>query len=284
MLAGRPVAGPRLHLAAHRRGVAVVPQDGALFPHLDVAGNVGYGLDAAGRRSDRIEQVLTLVGLAGYGRRMPHQLSGGQQQRVAVARALAPRPRLVLLDEPFSALDAGLRAELRTDVRTALLADGATAVLVTHDQAEALSMADQVVVMHQGQVRQQGSPADVYRSPADPWVARFVGDAVLLPAVSEGRNARTALGGITLAQPRTGTITVLIRPEQIQVTAPGTHSQAVPATVDRCRFHGHDSVLDLRLDDGTAIIARLLDEPAAYGPGARVQLAVRGTGHPFSAQ
>lgn len=282
VLADRPVAGPRLHVAAHRRRVAVVPQDGALFPHLDVAANVGYGLDSANRRGDRIEQVLTLVGLAGYGKRMPHQLSGGQQQRVAVARALAPRPRLVLLDEPFSALDAGLRAELRTDVRTALLADGATAVLVTHDQAEALSMADQVVVMQHGQVRQQGSPTDVYRTPADPWVARFVGDAVLLPATSTGDSARTALGDIPLTQHRTGTITVLIRPEQIQVSPPGPSSPAVPATVDRCQFHGHDAVLDLRLDDGTAIIARLLNGPDMHAPGARVQLTVRGTGHPFA--
>lgn len=277
----QPIAGARVHVPVHRRGVAVVPQDGALFPHLDVAANVGYGLDAATRRTDRIEQVLALVGLTGYGRRMPHQLSGGQQQRVAVARALAPRPRLVLLDEPFSALDAGLREQLRTDVRAALRADGATAVLVTHDQGEALSMADQVVVMHQGQVRQQGTPTEVYRNPADPWVATFVGDAVLLPAVAEGTAARTPLGDLALARPHSGTVTVLIRPEQICL-ASADRAEAVPATVHRQLFHGHDAVLDLYLDDGTPITARLLNGPD-FIPGARVHLTVSGTAHAFTA-
>lgn len=281
MLGDRPVAAPRLHVAAHRRGVAVVPQDGALFPHLDVAGNVGYGLDPAGRRSGRIEQVLELVGLAGHGRRMPHQLSGGQQQRVAVARALAPRPRLVLLDEPFSALDAGLRADLRADVRAALRADGATAVLVTHDQGEALSMADQVVVMHQGRVRQQGTPLDVYRTPSDPWVAGFVGDAVLLPAATDGASGRTPLGELVLDQPCTGTATVLVRPEQIRIAAVDGSPSAVPATVRGHLFHGHDSVLELTLDDGTTVTARLLADAGHIAPGARVALTVHGTAHVF---
>jgi len=176
----RLVAGPRLHAAPERRRVAVVPQEGALFPHLSVAGNVAYGLSRAQRRAGRVEEVLALVGLAGYGDRMPHELSGGQQQRVAVARALAPRPPLVLLDEPFSALDASLRAEVRHDVREALRADGATAVLVTHDQGEAMSEADQVAVMRAGRIVQAGSPGEIYGDPADAWVADFVGAAVLL--------------------------------------------------------------------------------------------------------
>ncbi|GAA1624137.1 ABC transporter ATP-binding protein [Catellatospora bangladeshensis] len=282
-LGDRPVSGPRAHVPAHRRGVAVVPQDGALFPHLDVAGNVGYGLDAAARRAGRIDEVLELVGLAGYGSRLPHQLSGGQQQRVAVARALAPRPRLVLLDEPFSALDAGLRAEVRADVRAALHADGATAVLVTHDQGEALSMADQVVVMHRGRVRQQGTPLQVYRTPADPWVAAFVGDAVLLTATADGGGARTPLGALDLHQPCTGTTTVLVRPEQIRVLPPGDAAAAVPATVRRHLFHGHDAVLDLTLDDGTPVTARLLDDPREFSPGTRVALTVSGPAHALPA-
>src|SRR5690606_9421826 len=148
-------------------------QDAALFPHLDVADNIGFGLARGPERRRRIDQCLDLVGLGGLGSRMPHELSGGQQQRVAVARALAPRPPLVLLDEPFSALDASLRAELRRDVRAALLEDGATAMLVTHDQGEALSMADRVAVMRDGRIRQLGTPEEVYRRPADAWVARF---------------------------------------------------------------------------------------------------------------
>ncbi|HEY0698112.1 MAG TPA: ABC transporter ATP-binding protein, partial [Micromonospora sp.] len=211
---GHPVASASVHVPPQRRRVAVVPQEGALFPHLTVAGNVGYGLDRAGRRGGRVDEVLDLVGLAGLGGRMPHQLSGGQQQRVAVARALAPRPSPVLMDEPFSALDAGLRTGLRQDIRAALRADGATAILVTHDQGEALSTADQIAVMRDGLLIQSGAPADVYRAPADPWVAAFVGDAVLLPGTPDGAAARTPLGPIPVAGSpgRDSGLTVLIRP------------------------------------------------------------------------
>lgn len=282
-LGDRLVAGDAVHVPPHKRRVAVVPQEGALFPHLSVAGNVGYGLDRSARRSGRIEEVLRLVGLAGYADRMPHQLSGGQQQRVAVARALAPRPPLVLLDEPFSALDAGLRAEVRADIRTALNADGATALLVTHDQGEALSMADQVVVLRDGKIMQQGTPAQIYRAPADPWVAGFVGESVLLPAEADGVTAQTPLGRLRLAEPRTGRVMVLIRPEQVRVsTAEAAEDGAVPATVRRHFFHGHDAVLDLVLEDQTRVMARVLDDPLPYPPGMRVSLSVRGQARAFA--
>ncbi|WP_394545974.1 ABC transporter ATP-binding protein [Micrococcus luteus] len=162
--------------------MAVVPQDGALFPHLSVAENVGFGLRRRrpGRMA-RIQECLELVDLAGHGERMPHELSGGQQQRVALARAMAPRPPLILLDEPFGALDASLRSGLRRDVRQALKEDARTAVLVTHDQSEALSMADRAAVMRAGRLRQLGTPDEVYAHPADAWVAAFVGEASLLP-------------------------------------------------------------------------------------------------------
>ncbi|MFG1951763.1 ABC transporter ATP-binding protein [Micromonospora sp. NPDC048830] len=272
-VAGRAVVGDRVHVPAHRRRVAVVPQEGALFPHLSVADNVGYGLDRAARRSGRVEEVLDLVGLAGYGARMPHQLSGGQQQRVAVARALAPRPPLVLLDEPFSALDAKLRAELRADVRQALRADGATGVLVTHDQGEALSMADAVAVMDAGVIVQCGTPAEVYRDPADPWVARFVGDAVLLPATVDDDVAVTPLGRLPLrGSAAGGAATVLVRPEQIRLAPSG----GAPATVVRQDFHGHDALTTLRLDDGTLLTARTLDEGSGLAAGAQVAVTVRG--------
>jgi iron(III) transport system ATP-binding protein len=224
-----------------------------------------------------VDEVLELVGLAGYGDRMPHQLSGGQQQRVAVARALAPRPSLVLLDEPFSALDAGLRAGLRQDVREALRADGATAILVTHDQGEALSMADQVTVLRDGCAVQTGAPTVLYREPADPWVAAFVGDAVLLPAVLNDGQARTALGPVQVAgtPSATGTATVLVRPEQVRIV-PGGPAGTVAATVVRHDFHGHDALVALRLADGTRVSARVLDRGEVLPIGADVGLRVEG--------
>jgi iron(III) transport system ATP-binding protein len=272
----RQVTGRGTHVAPERRKVAVVPQEGALFPHLSVAGNVAYGLGRAARRDGRVDEVLALVGLVGLGDRMPHELSGGQQQRVAVARALAPRPPLVLLDEPFSALDAGLRAEVRLDVREALRADGATAVLVTHDQDEALSMADQVAVMRAGRIVQHGTPVEVYGSPIDPWVGDFVGEAVLLPAQVAGGLARTVLGDLPAPHAPAGAGTVLVRPEQVEVlgeAAIGT----VPAIVARQDFFGHDALLALRLDDGRQVQARIFDLAApGLEPGQRVGLRVRG--------
>jgi iron(III) transport system ATP-binding protein len=272
----RQVAGPGRHLPPERRRVAMVPQEGALFPHLSVAGNVAYGLRRSARRDGRVAEVLALVGLSEHAERMPHQLSGGQQQRVAVARALAPRPPLVLLDEPFSALDAGLRAELRRDVRQALRADGATAVLVTHDQAEALSMADQVAVMRDGRIVQSGPPAQVYAGPVDAWVADFIGEAVLLKAKVANGVAHTVLGELALAGRAEGTATVLVRPEQVEVMV-AADPAAVMATVLRQDFFGHDAILALRLDDGSDVLARVFDEAVrGIATGQRVGLRVRG--------
>jgi iron(III) transport system ATP-binding protein len=267
-------------LPPHRRRVAVVPQDAALFPHLSVFDNVAYGLARGGGRTDRVEAVLSLVGLSGHEARMPHQLSGGQQQRVAVARALAPRPRLVLLDEPFSALDAALRVEVRRDVREALRADGATAVLVTHDQGEALSMADEVAVMRSGMIVQSGRPSAVYAAPADAWVASFVGEAVLLPADVKDGIARTVLGEVSVGTwAGSGPGVVLLRPEQLAVL-PG-EGFGVPATVVRRDYHGHDSLVSLQLGDGTAVMARVLGAEADVPIGSEVTVQVRGVAEVF---
>jgi iron(III) transport system ATP-binding protein len=275
---GRQVAEPGRQVAPERRRVAVVPQEGALFPHLSVAGNVGYGLDRQSRKRGRVEEVLELVGLPGYGRRMPHELSGGQQQRVAVARALAPRPPLVLLDEPFSALDAGLRVELRRDIRRALRADSATAVLVTHDQGEALSIADLVAVMREGRVLQAGAPAHVYEAPADIWVADFVGEAVILPGTLHDGRAHTVLGDLPVRSPRSdaGEVQVMIRPEQIEVLEDShVGPELTPAVVTGQDFHGHDALLTLRLLDGSVITARTFGPGAPSGIDQRVALRVR---------
>ncbi|MQS08255.1 ABC transporter ATP-binding protein [Streptomyces alkaliphilus] len=258
---GRVLTGPGTHVPPERRAVGIVAQEGALFPHLDVARNVAFGLTGLSRaaRRKRVAEMLELVGLADHGRRMPHELSGGQQQRVSLARALAPRPALVLLDEPFNALDSSLRTGLRADVRAALRAGGATALLVTHDQQEALSVADSVAVVRDGRVVQQDDPRRLYHHPVDARVARFVGDAVVLPGAVErdaGGLAATPLGAVPL--PRDGAggateaaesgtpVTVLLRPEQLLLRPPGT-AGAVGGTVEDVHFYGHDAVVTVRV-------------------------------------
>lgn len=169
-LAGRTLDSPSTSsVRPHQRGIGIVPQEGALFPHLTVAQNIGFGLNRASRKEkrDRVEALLELVGMPGLDGRRPHQLSGGQQQRVALARALAPEPKLILLDEPFSALDAKLRVELRDEVRALLRGVGATAMLVTHDQSEALAMADHLIVLRDGAIVAAGEPHDVYDRPPE---------------------------------------------------------------------------------------------------------------------
>jgi iron(III) transport system ATP-binding protein len=245
------VAGRRIdHLPPQSRRVGVVPQEGALFPHLSVGRNVAYGLRGAGR-SGRVAEVLDLVGLGGYERRMPHELSGGQRQRVALARAMAPRPELILLDEPFSALDAGLRQSLRGEVAAALRAAGATAVLVTHDQDEALSLADRVAVMREGRIVQFAPPAEVYRSPVDAWTASFVGDAVWLDGEVTAGIAATAVGDIAAEAPD-GPARLLLRPEQLRL------GEGAPnATVSEVEYFGHDALVTLELRDGVRLRSRV---------------------------
>jgi iron(III) transport system ATP-binding protein len=281
-LGDRMLAGPGVHLPPERRGVGIVPQEGALFPHLSVARNVAFGLRGLDRavRRRRTEELLELVGLAGYGDRMPHELSGGQQQRVALARALAPRPGLVLLDEPFNALDSALRTGVRSDVRAALRATGATAILVTHDQQEALSTADLVAVVRDGQVAQCATPQDLYRRPADPWIAGFVGDAVTLPGTLDNDSdgtARTALGPVPLATPPGGarTGTVLLRPEQLQLTEVDC-ANAVRGTVTDVRYYGHDAMVTVTVEGHDTPIDIRVAGPLTVRPGEETGIRVVG--------
>ncbi|UVJ40194.1 ABC transporter ATP-binding protein [Arthrobacter sp. CJ23] len=228
-LNGTPVAGGGVWLPAHKRHVGYVAQDGALFPHLTVGQNIAFGLDAAkldgGRRAvrTRVQELLEMVSLdAAMAKRRPHQLSGGQQQRVALARALAREPELMLLDEPFSALDAGLRVATRRAVAKVLSDAGVTTILVTHDQAEALSFADQVAIMRGGKLAQIGNPFIVYTRPADRATAEFLGDAVILDAWMEGSLATCSLGGIPVRRPPAqGKVQLMLRPEQIRIASDG---------------------------------------------------------------
>ena len=256
-----------------RRNVGMVFQDGALFPHLSVAQNVAFGL-RNGDRYRRVEDALQLVGLGGSGTRMPHQLSGGQQQRVALARALAPQPALVLLDEPFSSLDAALRTRLRTDVQVILKQSGVTALLVTHDQEEALSMADRVAVMWEGRILQVARPDELYLRPASRRVAEFVGEAQFLPGTSEGRSVYCALGQVPAVNPANGPVDIMVRPEILRL-APGTEPDGIPASIRSRFFFGHDQLLDCILSDGTLIRART-NAYSGFQPGDNVKLSVRG--------
>jgi len=279
-LAGRLVAGDGVDVPPERRRVGLVPQEGALFGHLDVARNVGFGLDRAARRGGRVEEMLELVGLGGFGRRLPGELSGGQQQRVALARALAPAPALVLLDEPFTALDAGLRAEVREQVRAALRAAGTAAVLVTHDQQEALGAADLVAVLRDGRVVQSAAPRELYGEPADLGVGAFVGEAVVLAASVRGGRAETALGPVAVPPGvPDGDGNVLLRPEQLRLAPP--NGSPVRATVTDVVFHGHDTTVLLDVD-GLAVRCRTAG-PVAAAVGARVDVAVTGTARFFPA-
>ncbi len=300
-LAGRVVAaaGPGrapVWVAPDGRRVGVVPQEGALFPHLDVAGNIGFGLQRGGRTPpgrQRVAQLLELMDLAGLASRRPDQLSGGQQQRVAVARALAPRPGLVLLDEPFSALDASLRVSVREAVMAAVRAERASALLVTHDQDEALSVANTVAVMLAGRIAQVGSPQEVYQRPATAAVARFLGEALVLPGAADGAQVQCVLGALPLAVPAQGPVVVVVRPEQVVPEPVGTAPVgaapvgaepvgAAPATarVADVAFHGHDALVGLRLPDGTPVQSRV---PGGRAPavGQVVRLVVRGTAWPL---
>ena len=264
----------------HRR-VGYVPQEGALFPHLDVAANISFGLPPQERGGDRVDEVLDLVELPREFRtRRPDELSGGQQQRVALARSLAPKPTVVLLDEPFSSLDAGLRESTARAVRRALAATHTTALLVTHDQNEALSLADQVAVMRAGRLVQSAPPSEVYLSPTDPQIASFVGRAVVLPGTASQARATCSLGEVVLTEAAEGPVTLMIRPEQVFVDL--THADGVRGTVEELSYYGHDSAVQVRLDDGTSVLARMSGvlHPA---PGDVVHLRVTGLVRPYRA-
>jgi iron(III) transport system ATP-binding protein len=292
----RLVDGPGTHLPPERRKIGYVPQEGALFPHLSVASNVGFGLPARERHGPRATELLDAVGLTGMGGRYPHQLSGGQQQRVALARALAIRPEVVLLDEPFASLDAHMRASVRADVQRICQAAGTTAILVTHDQDEALSMADRIAVLRDGRIVQYAAPQDLYSRPADPALARFVGDANLLDgylaAGPDGTAVDTILGRLPLepacAVPAgSGRVTVLIRPEQLELVAAGPPGAERPAGdqsgclaghVVACEYYGHDAVVRVQPDGravGDQVIVRTAGGPQ-LPTGARVMVSARG--------
>ena len=270
-LFGEPTAGGGTFVPPDRRAVGMVFQDYALFPHMNVAENVAYGLrggTASGReRRERVAEVLDLTGLAALATRGVHELSGGEQQRAALARALAPGPRMLLLDEPFSNLDAGLRERLRLEVREIIRAAGATAILVTHEQEEALSLADRVAFMWRGRIEQAAPPETIYREPLTLRVATSVGDAITLPARASAGSVRSPFGEHP-APPGAAECVVVVRPEDVAVAPAG--APGVPAEVVARTFYGHDQMLAVRTREGVDLRVRVgaSDEHARPGPVA----------------
>ena len=262
----------------HRR-IGYVPQEGALFPHLNVGRNIGFGLARGPERRARVRELIELVGLSGLGRRYPHQLSGGQQQRVALARALAIEPEVVLLDEPFSSLDAALRASVRADVLRVLSQAGTTSILVTHDQDEALSMADQVAVLRQGAVAQLDTPARLYGRPRDADLAMFLGESNVVEGEVRDGAVTTGLGRLALdgwsGLPQGGRAQVMVRPEQIHLDEVATG--VVEGTVASYEYFGHDAVVRVRPDrEGLPELVVRVTGGIPLEPGYPVGLSVQG--------
>ncbi len=278
--------GRSVFVPSERRHIGYVPQEGALFPHLSVGRNVAFGLARGPDRRGRVLELLEMVGLSGLHRRYPHQLSGGQQQRVALARALATDPQIVLLDEPFSSLDASLRASVRAEVHDVLRRAGTTSILVTHDQDEALSMADQVAVLRHGVIAQLDTPAGIYQRPLDPALARFLGESNVVHAdvggggASSGAEADTPFGPLPVegwsGPAARGPAHVMIRPEQLVIGDAATAT--LTGTIESYEYYGHDAVVRVRPEGGQ--LADLVVRVTGGMPmttGARVGLSVLGS-------
>jgi iron(III) transport system ATP-binding protein len=291
MLNGQVLVDSTHAVPAYQRQIGYVPQDGALFPHMTVAANIGFGLALTGSaKTERIAQLMDSVSLdANMANRWPHELSGGQQQRVSLARALAQQPRLMLLDEPFSALDTGLRSAMRKMVARLLEDAGVTTILVTHDQGEALSFADQLAVMRGGRLVQSGHPMDLYRYPHDEQTAHFLGEAVVMPARIESGLAHCDLGPVPVdSNGFIGDAQIMLRPEQLQVGGAVIGNQGCHAVVTERDFAGNTCTLTVELrsstsqDPGRSLLVRSsgMHAPPAGSP---VQLSVLGAAHVFTA-
>jgi iron(III) transport system ATP-binding protein len=286
-IGARVVDGQGTHVRPEHRKIGYVPQEGGLFPHLTVRGNVAFGLPRAARRRG-VDGLLELVGLGELERRYPHQLSGGQQQRVALARALAVKPEVVLLDEPFASLDAQQRSSVREEVVRILRESATTTLLVTHDQDEALSLADLVAVLRNGGIAQCATPQELYARPVDEELARFVGEANLIDGVLDGALVDTPLGKLPVHHhgeplPSGRRVSALIRPEQIELrpAADGegaSGADGLGGRIVKSGYHGHDAVLQVQLarEHGERpLIVRTFGD-IHLGPGTNVELSVRG--------
>lgn len=277
-LEGVTVSGPKSHIPPEKRNIGLVPQEGSLFPHLDVSANIGFGIKRSPDARARVDELLEIIGMKEFAHTRPQELSGGQQQRVAIARALAPTPKLILLDEPFTALDTSLRAQMREDIQSILTLTSTTAIMVTHDQEEALATADQLAIMQGGQLIAYGVPLSLYHNPESIAVAQLLGETNVIPAVVEtGDSVRTDFG-LNLTQDSGGlnpgtSGTLIVRPEDIAIDENNTPN----ANIIDSLFHGHDSMISVRMDSGLVVKLR---EPThiTRAPGARCSVSVKRPG------
>jgi iron(III) transport system ATP-binding protein len=281
-IAGKIVDGEGTHTRPEQRRIGYVPQEGGLFPHLTVQANVAFGLPRAARRKG-VGDLLEMVGLTGLARRYPHQLSGGQQQRVALARALAIKPEILLLDEPFASLDAHMRISVREEVARILRRSSTTALLVTHDQDEALSLADLVAVLRDGEIVQCATPQELYTWPVDDDLARFIGEANVIAGILDGTLVDTPLGKLAAQWrgeplPSGSSVRVLIRPEQIEMTA-ADREEGLAGQIMRSGYHGHDAVLHVEIDEehGERQLTVRTAGEVPPTPGSKVRLSARGS-------
>lgn len=267
-----------VHLPPHKRSIGYVPQQGALFPHLSVGKNISFGLSkkvySAAEINRITDEMLELISMGEFVDAMPSELSGGQLTRVSLARALAIKPKMVLLDEPFSALDAHLRNVLREDVVSLLRTLKATAILVTHDREEALVSSDKVLLMRSGDLAQFGSPEEVYEFPSTPQVAESTGDVLILPASSHGNNGYSyALSKIIPHDDVFENGFIVIRPEEIKVLKSNSvNSKMVTGVLSALDYYGHDAMLTISLDDNSHQIKSRVSAPLTFTIGERVTL------------
>jgi iron(III) transport system ATP-binding protein len=283
---GQPVWGPGRNLPPEARGVGLMFQDFALFPHLTVAGNIGFGLrgDAAAR-ARRVDELLERVNLTGFGPKHPHELSGGEQQRVALARALAPRPRLMLMDEPFSGLDNRLRDGIRDATLDLLKAEGAAVLLVTHEPDEAMRMADEIALMRAGRIVQRGAPYNIYNAPVDRAAAAFFSDVNVIRGVSKGALTATPFGDfLTPGHADGAEVEIVIRPQHLKIDFDRGGRGPLPTpqdgtaargTVTRARFLGRESLVEFRMEQGGAGLTAAVPGVFLPKPGTVLWLMIR---------
>ncbi|MBR0857755.1 ABC transporter ATP-binding protein [Bradyrhizobium liaoningense] len=274
------------HVPAYRRDVGIVFQNYALFPHMTVTKNVEYGLVNIGmkkkERNVRVQDMLRRVELQQLAERYPRELSGGQQQRVALARALALQPKVLLLDEPFSNLDAQLRVRLREDLHSLIRSLEMTTLFVTHDQDEALTLADRIVVMNKGAVEQLGSPEEIYDAPATRFVAEFIGHCSLLEGrIVESGEFRTADGLSLPARGETGNVTAVIRPENVKKPNELPGVPVRQATIEASDYHGALTRLRLRLGNSSLIMDTQFPVGQKPRPGDQIDIVIDPAGLRF---